>query len=90
MDLQKIAKLSHLSFSEEEQSQLSEQLKNILAAFDRIKGISTDGVEPLITPVEIQNELRPDENNIKINTDDYIELAPEASGRLYKVPRVIS
>lgn len=90
MDIQKIAKLSRLQFNESEQEKIKGQLEKIITAFDRIKNIPTEKVEPLITPIEIENTLRPDVHGEDINTDKYIELAPESVGRLYKVPRVIS
>ncbi|MCB0355961.1 MAG: Asp-tRNA(Asn)/Glu-tRNA(Gln) amidotransferase subunit GatC [Bdellovibrionales bacterium] len=90
MDLKKIAKLSRLDFSAAEEAELSQQLEKILSAFEKIKAIPTTDVEPLVTPVSVAMHLRPDESHSDVNTDEYIALAPEASGRLYKVPRVIS
>ncbi len=90
MDIKKIATLSQLYFSEEEQLKLSNELKSILVAFNKIKNTDTSGVKPLITPVEMNNKLRPDTANSDIITDELVKLAPESSGRLYKVPRVIT
>ncbi|MCB9027345.1 MAG: Asp-tRNA(Asn)/Glu-tRNA(Gln) amidotransferase subunit GatC [Bdellovibrionaceae bacterium] len=90
MDLKKIARLSRLSFSEEEELKLNAQLSKIVMAFDRIKSVNTQDVEPLVTPVKIEGKLRQDQPQFEINTDEYMSIAPEVSGRLYKVPRVIS
>lgn len=89
MDLKKIAKLSRLSFSQDEEDILSEQLNKIVKSFDRIQSLDTKGIEPLVTPLFNTTPLREDQPSVEITTDDFIALAPEASGRLYKVPRVI-
>ena len=63
--IQHIAKLSRLQINETQAQEYSEQLNKIMGFFDKISALPTDGVEPLVTPTEIESFWREDkeENN---------------------------
>ena len=90
VDIKKVAKLSSLRFSREEEEVLGKELEKIIEAFDKIKNIPTEGVEALMSPVDENITPREDKVVESIPTEELLELAPESSGRLYKVPKVIS
>jgi aspartyl-tRNA(Asn)/glutamyl-tRNA(Gln) amidotransferase subunit C len=84
----KVSKLARLRLTEQEVEEFSRQLSAVLENFNQIAQIDTDGVEPLVTPVEIEHQLRADETSDK-DGDKILETAPEKSGRLYRVPPVV-
>lgn len=85
----KIASLSRLTLSEQEVRQYSEHLTNILSHFEEVAKVNTEGVEPLVTPTQIQFHSRDDEIKDQLAPDESLKNAPERSGYLFKVPPVI-
>lgn len=85
----KIAKLARLSLSPAEEAHFSDQFTAILNYFEQMSQVNTEGVEPLITPTEIEFHWREDEvTNWNIG-EEVVEAAPDKSGRLFKVPPVV-
>ena len=87
--IQHIAKLARLNISQEEAQEYSAQLANALEHFKQIENIKTEGVEPLVTPAEIELFLREDKNIAELNTDEILQNAPDRAGNLFKVPPVV-
>jgi len=87
--LKKMAHLSRLELSEAESNQLGKDLGKVLNFFNQIAEVNTTGVEPMVTPVEIENYLREDEKNNEIKTEDIMANAPSRAGNLFKVPPVV-
>lgn len=87
--IEHIAKLSRLSVTEAEAQTFSEQLTKALDHFKKISELNTEGVEPLVTPSEIESIWREDVF-IKMNTtEELMANAPEKVGNLFKVPPVV-
>lgn len=85
----KIAHLARLSLNDTQSTEYAESLNKILGMMDTLKGINTDGVEPLKSPFDNPQPLREDvvtENN---HRDEYQAVAPAVQEGLYLVPRVI-
>lgn len=87
--LKKMAHLSRLELSEAESNQLGKDLGKVLNFFNQIAEVNTAGVEPMVTPVEIENYLREDEKNNEITTEEIMANAPSRAGNLFKVPPVV-
>ena len=87
--IEQIAKLARLNLKPDEAAYYSEQLSKVLGHFQQISAINTDGIEPLVTPSEIEFYARPDEV-IKVSTaEEMVANAPEKAGHLFKVPPVV-
>lgn len=84
-----IAKLARLSISEQEAQDYAAQLANVLNHFEQISKIDTKGVEPLITPTEIDQFWRKDEVKQDFKVDAILENAPQKTGNLFTVPPVV-
>ncbi|MBL7557748.1 MAG: Asp-tRNA(Asn)/Glu-tRNA(Gln) amidotransferase subunit GatC [Bdellovibrionaceae bacterium] len=84
-----MAHLSRLELSEAESNQLGKDLGKVLNFFNQIAEVNTTGVEPMVTPVEIENYLREDEKNNEITTEEIMANAPSRAGNLFKVPPVV-
>jgi aspartyl-tRNA(Asn)/glutamyl-tRNA(Gln) amidotransferase subunit C len=87
--VQHIAKLSRLRLSEKEAEAFSHQLSAILDSFNELAKVKTDGVEPLVTPSEIQVHMRVDEVVTEENSEELLKNAPSRAGNLFKVPPVV-
>ena len=87
--VQKIAHLARIQISAEERAQYSAHLSQALNHFEKIKNIATEGVEPMVTPVEIEFVYREDVVDQELTTSEIMSNAPSSLGHLFKVPPVV-
>ncbi|WP_413559253.1 Asp-tRNA(Asn)/Glu-tRNA(Gln) amidotransferase subunit GatC [Bdellovibrio sp. HCB209] len=87
--IENIAKLARLQISESEAIEFSQQMEKILQNFKQIEKIDTNGVEPMITPTEIEAYWREDQVQQEFKPEDMVANAPERAGNLFKVPPVV-
>jgi aspartyl-tRNA(Asn)/glutamyl-tRNA(Gln) amidotransferase subunit C len=94
IDLQvtkKVAKLARLKLTEDEVTQYTKDLDQILAFVDQLNEINTDGVEPLIHGLELTDHFREDvaiampEEQIK----KMLSCSDQVLYEQYKVPQVL-
>ncbi len=88
-DVDHIAKLAKLSFSEEEKSKFTEQFNQILSFMEKLNELDTSNVEPLSHVIELQNVLRDDEVRGSLPTEEALKNAPAKDEKFFKVPKVI-
>jgi aspartyl-tRNA(Asn)/glutamyl-tRNA(Gln) amidotransferase subunit C len=88
-DVEKIADLAQLKFSEQELESFTPQMNEILAYMDKLNELDTENVEPLSHPVEQTNVFREDELKPSITTEDALKNAPAKDEHYFKVPKVI-
>jgi aspartyl-tRNA(Asn)/glutamyl-tRNA(Gln) amidotransferase subunit C len=84
-----VAKLAKLEISENDLNKYSDQLVKVLSQFEEIKTINTEGIEPLVTPVELDLFFREDIAKTPNSVEELLENAPEKTGHLFTVPPVI-
>ncbi|UOF00344.1 Asp-tRNA(Asn)/Glu-tRNA(Gln) amidotransferase subunit GatC [Bdellovibrio reynosensis] len=87
--IEHIAKLARLHVSDQEAEEYSTQLAKALGHFEQISKINTAGLEPLITPTEIEAYWREDEVKQSFTAEDMTANAPSRAGNLFKVPPVV-
>jgi len=88
-DVEKIAELARLKFSEEELENFTPQMNEILNYMEKLNELDTENVEPLSHPVEQTNVFREDELKPSISTEEALKNAPEKDEHHFKVPKVI-
>lgn len=88
-DVEKIARLSRLSLSAEEQAQILPELNGVFAMVEQMQTVDTDGIEPMAHPHEVALRLRADRITEQDHAAEYQAVAPEVRDRLYIVPQVI-
>lgn len=88
-EVEKIAELAKLKFSEEELENFTHQMNDILKYMEKLNELNTDNVEPLSHPIESTNVFRNDELKSSISTNDALKNAPLADEDYFKVPKVI-
>lgn len=89
-DIEKLSRLSRIALSDEEKSSVSADLEKILAHFQELKELNTDGIQPVSGGGEEKNILRNDEDDVKTPSDRgaLIRAFPEREGKFLKVPAV--
>jgi aspartyl-tRNA(Asn)/glutamyl-tRNA(Gln) amidotransferase subunit C len=88
-DVEHIAKLAKLSFSEDEKETFTEQFNEILSFMEKLNELDTSNIEPLSHVIELQNVLRNDTVRPSLPTEEALKNAPAKDDRFFKVPKVI-
>lgn len=89
-EVSRVAHLARLSLTPEEITNLAQQLSSVLKHFEHVSKINTEGIEPLVTPSDIEEFWREDKAAAWENASEAaMQNAPEAVGNLFKVPPVV-
>ena len=88
-DVEKIAKLSRLSLTENEKTKTLSELNDNFAMVEKMQSVNTDGVEPMSHPHDVALRLRADQVTETDHAAEYQACAPDVRDRLYIVPQVI-
>lgn len=88
-DVEHVAALAHLSFSEEEKQKLTDQLNEILRYMEQLNTLDTSSVEPLSHVIELQNVFREDVRRPSLPREEALKNAPSRTEEFFKVPKVI-
>lgn len=90
-DLKKLAKLSCIELSPEEEREVGQDLEKILAAFSQIQEAPLSAAdEPMFSPLPSGIGTRPDKEGEVFPIDDFLSNSPDAVGRLFRVPPAVS
>ena len=88
-DVEHVAILARLEFTESEKEKFTHQLNEILAYVEKLNGIDTTNVEPLSHVIELNNVFREDEVQPSSSIEDVLKNAPARTEKFFKVPKVI-
>jgi aspartyl-tRNA(Asn)/glutamyl-tRNA(Gln) amidotransferase subunit C len=88
-DVEHIAKLAKLEFTDEEKEKFTHQLNQILEYVEHMNKLDTSAVEPLLHVIELSNVFRADEVKESISTEEALKNAPSKTEKFFKVPKVI-
>ena len=88
-EVQKIATLARLRFSDEEEDRLADELSRVLDYMDTLQEVDTAGVPPMSHVLTEENVFREDEVEQRIKRKDALSNAPETDGTYVLVPKVI-
>ena len=83
-----VARLAHLSLTEEERQTFARQLDGILAYAESIQALDTSAVEPM-SHVSAAGLLRPDATTPGLERETVLSQAPDPEAGLFRVPRVL-
>ena len=89
-DVEHVAHLARLSFSDDEKVRLTKELNSILEYMDQLNTLDTSGVEPLEHVIQLQNVFREDVVTPGVTREEALKNAPAHSEEFFKVPKVIS
>lgn len=88
-DVDHVAALAHLKFSEDEREQLVGQLNAILGYMEQLNTLDTSGVEPTSHVLNLKNVFRRDEIGPSLSQDEALRNAPSSDRGHFTVPKVI-
>ena len=89
MDIREYEKMAKLNFNDPEREAAARDIDKFIKSFAELERIDTDGVEPLVTALEINNVLREDRAEKIITREELLANAPEQYGGYFKVPRTL-
>lgn len=88
-DVEHIAKLARLEFSEEEKQTFTHQLNRILEYVEKLNQLDTAKVEPLSHVIELQNRMRDDVVRPGLTAEEALMNAPARTDKFFKVPKTV-
>ncbi len=88
-DVEHVAALARLSFSDEEKITLLDQLNDILRYMEQLNRLDTSDVEPLSHVIELSNVFREDVMRPSSPREEILKNAPARTDEFFKVPKVI-
>lgn len=88
-DVEHIASLAKLKFSDEEMKKLQDELNKILEYMDTLNELDTENVEPLENINDTENVLREDVPGNSLTTEEALKNAPAKTDGFFKVPKVL-
>jgi len=89
-DVEKIAKLAKLKFTEDEKVKLQAEMNEVLGYIDTINQIpGLDDVKPLENINDTENVFREDIDKPGITKEEALKNAPEKTDNFFKVPKVL-
>ncbi len=88
-EVQHIAKLAKLTFTEQELQRFTKELNKILEYVEKLNELDTSDVEPLSHTTDIHNVMRSDEVQSSLPVEKALANAPSREGNFFKVPKVV-
>lgn len=88
-EVEYVAHLARLDFTEEEKVKFTSQLNDILMYMDKLNEVGTAGIEPMSHAIARKNAFRDDTVKDSLGQEISLSNAPEAKGPFFRVPKVI-
>lgn len=88
-EVRRLARLARLHVSEQELPALCVELSKIVDLVDQLSEVPTDGVEPMVHALDLQNVLARDHVEIGLSRDEALRNAPASDGECFLVPPVL-
>ena len=88
-DVEHIATLARLEFTDEEKAMFTHQLNSILAYVEQLNRLDTTNVEPLSHVIGLDEAYREDIVKPGVTQQDALRNAPAKTDKFFKVPKVI-
>jgi len=84
-----IAKLAKLKFSDAEKEKLQTELNSILGYIDKLNELNLENVEPLENVNDTENVFREDVTGESLTKEEALKNAPDKTDNFFKVPKVL-
>jgi len=88
-DVEYVATLARLSFTENEKEILIQDLNKILTYVDKLNELNTDQVEVIVNPYYIENKFREDSVEASLPVASVLANAPEVLESYILVPKML-
>jgi aspartyl-tRNA(Asn)/glutamyl-tRNA(Gln) amidotransferase subunit C len=88
-DVEHVAMLARLQFTEEEKERLLHHLNDILRYMEQLNELDTTSVEPLAHVIGLSNAFREDVRAACLPREEALRNAPSHDGKFFTVPKVL-
>ncbi|MFB3925073.1 MAG: Asp-tRNA(Asn)/Glu-tRNA(Gln) amidotransferase subunit GatC [Syntrophales bacterium] len=88
-EVEYVAHLARLDFTEEEKKKFTLQLNSILGYMEKLNSVNTVGVTPETHAIALNNAFREDKVWESLAPEEATANAPEEKGNCFRVPKVI-
>lgn len=88
-DVEQVANLARLSFTEQEKQDFAEKLTAIVGYMEKLNEVNVEGVEPTYHVLPLLNILREDEVQPSMERDKVLSNAPDPQQGCFKVPKIM-
>lgn len=85
----KLEKLAKLRLTEEERTEISQDLNKIVAMFDKLQEVDTEGVTPTRHMVDHDHPLRDDKIQGQLSNEEALANAPKSIDGHIAVPKFL-
>ena len=89
IDIKKFEAMAKLDLPEAESQWVSGRADKLIESFSALESIDTNGIEPLVTVLDIQNVLRDDIVKKSISREELLSGAPEQHDGYFRVPKAL-
>lgn len=87
-EVERVAFTARLDLDEEDKGRFSEEMEEILDWFSEIDEVETEDVEPAFHPIDLENEMRPDEVEDGLDRNEALENTEEEEEGFFKGPKI--
>jgi aspartyl-tRNA(Asn)/glutamyl-tRNA(Gln) amidotransferase subunit C len=87
--VKRVAANARLNLKEEEVKKFAAEMKEILAAFEQLKEVNTDNIEPSFHPIPVKNVAREDKPGKCLDREEALSLTPHRKDPYFKGPKVL-
>lgn len=88
-DVQYVARLARLSFTEEEEERMARDLSAVTEYMQQLEEVDVSGVEPMAHVLDRVDVFRKDRNQPRISHEEALANAPDHDGAHFRVPKVL-
>ena len=88
-DVEKVALLARLQFTDDELSLMTDHLVQIVEYVEQLDQLDTKDVEPLAHTLEINNVLADDVPQASLSREEALRNAPQHDDECFRVPAVL-
>jgi len=88
-DVTRLAKLAKLRIAEDEVGHIQSDLTKILGMVDQLRGVNTQGVEPMVHAIELSDVLVGDQIGCSLPREEVLRNAPSHDEVSFRVPPVL-
>lgn len=87
--VQHVARLARLAFTDDDLDRFATQLSGILAYAEQVSALTTEDVPPTSHALPLHNVFRPDVVGECLTQEKALSTAPEVEQGRFKVPRIM-
>lgn len=88
-EVEHVAHLARLNFTEEEKERFAQQLSSILTYVEKLNELDTKDIEPTSHVLTLQNVFKEEEARVCLTREEVLANAPDKTEEFFRVPRII-